>query len=51
MRKKNVMADGYLKAEEMTKLVEVTEIADDLFVMRVNEVMDDTKKVEHEGGA
>ena len=46
MRKKNVMADGYLKAEEITKVVEVTEVVDDLFVVRVNEVMNDTKKVE-----
>ena len=35
-----------LKAEKKTKVVEVTEVVDDLFVVRVNEVMDDTKKVE-----
>ena len=46
VRKKNVMADGYLKAEEITKVVEVTEVVDDLFVVGVNKVMDDTKKVE-----
>ena len=40
------MADGYLKAEEITKVGEVTEVVDDLFVVRVDKVMDDTKKVE-----
>ena len=40
------MADGYLKAEEITKVVEVTEVVDDLFMVGVDKVMDDTKKVE-----
>ena len=33
-------------SDEITKVVKVTEVVDDLLVMRVNKVMDDTKKVE-----